>query len=193
LKNLSTRLTALKSKGNDNPILISHVEDFEKLIQKAQNPDNMGLLEQIRMLLKCNDSKTDCVLTNTKAALFKHYQPDEYLKTKKMLNDFAKELKFAKERESNLLPTAFDEINRGKIFTHALSVAVPGSILLGNSITSSTTDTKNRNKRNLFSFLTGALVMVATHNLAVWSRTKSILWSVVGAFTTAKLYDRIKK
>jgi len=192
LKNITKKLSTLKEKANSNPVIVSYIENFEQLIQKAENPENMGLLERIRMLLKCNDVKSNLVIDSTKPSLFKHYQPDEYIKTKKLISDFAKELKFAKEREVDLLPTAFDEINRGKIFTHALSVAAPGSILLGNSILSTSSDDKKRNKRNLFSFLTGSLIMVATHNFAVWSRTKSIIWGIVGALGTAKLYDKIK-
>jgi len=179
--------TTLKKNLPDDEIYKTQISALEKLLTEKISPENMGILEKIRMLLKCNDVKPEILKDGLNVAVFKQYRTNEYLKTKALINELSKELKIATKTEKYILPNSIDEINRGKIFNHAIATVIPAGLVIGKEIGSEKKE--NKNKRNLFAFLTGALMMFSTHYFAVCSRHISILYGLGTTLLATKVFD----
>ena len=187
--NLKEIFEQLKPQLPDDECYKTEIGLLEKLLTEKIAPENMGILEKIRMLLKCNDIPDELLKEGNNVALFKQYQTNEYLKTKELLHNFAKELKIAAKTEKYILPNSLDEINRGKIFNHAIATVIPAGCVIGHEIGSNRKT--NKNKRNLFAFLAGALMMFSTHYFAICSRRNSVLYGLGATLLATKLFDTI--
>ncbi|MCQ2957438.1 MAG: hypothetical protein MJ180_00885 [Candidatus Gastranaerophilales bacterium] len=190
LEELKQNFEILKTYLPDKQIYKIELEKLEKLLNEKANPENMGILEKIRMLLKCNDIKSDLVKENKTPALFKQYQTEEYIKTKELIKDFAKELKIGGKTEKYMLPNSLEEINNGKIFTHAISTLIPTGALLGTIIGTKNKEKKNNTNRTLAAFLIGAVIMFLSYYFAICSRRVSIAYGLLATLISTKIIDK---
>ncbi len=173
----------LKSQISNPEKIKLQLEGFEKAITECPK----GLIEELRDILKCNDIQSSYILQEKTPSLFKYYRPEEYIKVKRKINDFASELKSAEKIQNKLLPNAINSIEKGNVITNLLSIIIPSSFLMLNHAKS--TD-KTKEKRNLISFMLGAITMIGTQYFSMCTRTSSILYGLGTAFITSKLFNK---
>ena len=153
----------------------------------------MGLIEQLRSLLKCSDIIPDFVKKGKNASLYKQYAPEDYLILKREIADFANSLKFAHKTQKHLLPSDLFEIDRGGIFTKALAVGAPATLLGVNIWNSKAGEEKVTSKRNFYSFLVGSAVMLASNYCSMNTQKRSIAYGIISSFLTSRLIERYVK
>lgn len=193
LKNILMKLKVFKTRVPEDSCAHVHLDKLEELVNHASKVDNAGLLEKIRFLLKCDDINSEFVKKGVKPSLFKYYQPDEYIRTKMIFNDFIKELKHLNRLQNKIVPLHTEEITNGKLYVHALATLVPALAIGGKAINSSNEVNKTKHKRNFYSFLVGSTTMLLAHNISVASNLRAIIYGALAALGTAKIYDKIKK
>ena len=194
LNNINETLAALKNNIPRKQSISNHLETLRDLLTEKAAPESMGLLEELRDLLKCNDIAPKCLKDGVNSSLLKHYNPNNYLNLKKEIDDFARKLKFAQKTKKELLPNDMREIDRGGIFTKALAVGIPGTILGVKIYNSEPGENKAKSKRNFYSFLAGSLVIGLSNYCTMNSHKKSIIYGIIAAFLTSRLAERyIKK
>jgi len=190
LHRIKKDIELLKPVIKNNTILKTHVDTLEDLILKRASSNNMGLLEKLRFLLKCNDVPNNVLKTGVKPSFLKQYKPDEYLRMKKLINDFARNIKSARMVQTELLPAAMQEIDRGSAFTQAIALAAPTALLGTNIYCSRAGESKEKNKRNFYSFLVGSLVMLGGFYVSMQQKSKLVVEGILAAFLTSRLYER---
>ncbi len=191
--NALKKIKLLKQNISPDRITMNYLKELESILIKDANPSKMGLVEQIRCLLKCNDISSQYIKKDFNPALLKQCRPDDYIEVKKALTDFAESIKHAHVSKQYMLPTYLAEIDRGKIITNTLATALPAGALLTNYFTAENDKDKTEHKRNFYSFMAGAAIMMGTHHFAVFSRIKSIIAGIITSFVTAKVYDKLPR
>ena len=172
----------------------AQLNELEHLLTERAKPENMGLLEQLRILLKCDDITPAMMKGGKHTSLFKLYSPDDYMLLKREIGDFAHNLKFANRTQKHLLPSDTHEIDRGGIFTKSLAVGLPAGLLGVNIGNSKAGEEKAKNNRNFYSFFVGSAVMLASNYCTMNSQKRSIIYGILAAFLTSRLAERyIKK
>ncbi len=189
------QIKALKKEiPPQNRQVLSQISNLENLLSQKAKPENMGLLEKLRILLKCDDIKPDIIKGGKHSALFKLYSPEDYMLLKREITNFAQDLKFANKTQKHLLPKDIHEIDRGGVFAKALSVALPAGLLGVNIWNSKAGEEKAKSKRNFYSFIVGSAVMLASNYCTMNSQKRSIIYGILSAFLTSRLAERyIKK
>jgi len=193
VKNMQIQLGFFKDNIPKGSSARVYVDKLDELITHASSIENAGLLEKIRLLLKCDDIKSEFVKSGVKPALFKYFQPDEYIHTKKLLNDFVKELNRLNKFQKQIVPLNLEEIANGKLYVHALATLLPAVAIGGRALNSSIESNKTKHKRNFYSFLVGSSTMLLAHNLFIIPKVKAIILGLLATWGTAKMYDKIKK
>ena len=169
------------------------IKKLDYTITQRAKPENMGLIEQLRDLLKCNDIIPKQVLKNKHSSLYKLYSPDDYFLLKKEMKDFVNALKFAHKTQKHLLKNDLSEIDRGGIFTKAVAVGTPAAFLGANIWNSKPGEEKAKSKRNFYSFIVGSAVMLASNYCTMNSQKRSIIYGILSAFLTSRIVERYIK
>ncbi|MCR4881260.1 MAG: hypothetical protein K6A44_04835 [bacterium] len=171
----------------------THISSLEHLVSNRAHPSNMGLLEQLRQLLKCNDIVPVFLQDGKHTSLYKQYAPEDYMLLKREITDFAHSLKFAHKTQKHLLPGDLFEIDRGGVFTKGLAVAAPATLLGINIWNSKPGEEKAKSKRNFYSFIVGSAVMLASNYCTMNSQKRSIAYGILSAFLTSRIAERYIK
>ena len=157
------------------------------LINKTQKPV-MGEVEKIRSLLKCDDIHPDILRDDVFPSVLKHYRTDDYIKTKQGISDFAEKLNFAMNTQSKYLDKRLNEISRGRVFPHMLSVIVPTWLLARKNEPKA--KKREENKTVLFSFFLSSSAMIFTRYITMWKKTSSVCFGLFISLLAPHIYDK---
>ncbi len=195
LRRAVSKIKALKKViPETNKQAHSQLNTLEHLLKERAKPENMGLLEQLRILLKCDDITPPILKGGKHTSLFKMYSPEDYMLLKHEITNFARDLKFANKTCKHLIPNDIHEIDRGGIFTKSVAVGAPAALLGVNIWNSKAGEEKAKSKRNFYSFIVGSAVMLASNYCTMNSQKRSIAYGILSAFLTSRLAERyIKK
>lgn len=167
------------------------VLNLENLLTKNADAVNMGIIENIRMLLKCNDIKVENLKDGVQPALLKHYQTDKYLELKKHLNNLSNDIKECYKVKNKIVPKQINDIEKGGMSVNVLSTAIPASFLLYKCHNAK--DNNTNNKRNFLSFLVGSLTILGLNYGTIKPKSIIALYGLATTYLTAKFYDRFLK
>ncbi|MDD3594035.1 MAG: hypothetical protein PHX18_05350 [Candidatus Gastranaerophilales bacterium] len=169
-----------------------YIISLQKGIQEEIQHKKLGIMEEIRQLVKCKDIKLDNVQAGINPSLLKHYQTNEYLALKTQIDNFSRKLHKTIHQERYALPHRLRAIKSGDAVLDSAFLLAPGAYVTGKSMLSSKKEDTKPHPRFLPYWL-GAGVFFLTNTLKMVSMPVAIVSSLLTTLFTTKIQNRLTK